>query len=83
MPFRRTERQIAWNVRHLNAPRAWSELGNLGRGAVVAVLDNGANYAHTDLRANLWRNRKRFPTTVWMTTGTDGWTTFTATTSDP
>ncbi len=54
-------RRIAWNVQHLNAPRAWSELGSLGQGAVVAVLDNGANYAHTDLRANLWRNQGEIP----------------------
>lgn len=54
-------KQVAWNVQHLNAPRAWRELGSLGRGAVVAVLDNGANYAHTDLRANLWRNSGEVP----------------------
>ena len=48
-------------MRHLNAPRVWSELGNVGQGAVVAVLDNGANYAHTDLRANLWRNPGEVP----------------------
>jgi subtilisin family serine protease len=59
--FTATGRQIAWNVQHLNAPRAWAELGALGRGAVVAVLDNGANYAHTDLRANLWRNEGEIP----------------------
>ena len=52
---------VAWNVQHLNAPRAWHELGSLGRGAVIAVLDNGANYAHTDLRNNLWRNDGEIP----------------------
>ena len=55
------DKRIAWNVRHLNAPRAWTELGSLGQGAVVAVLDNGANYVHTDLRANLWRNAGEIP----------------------
>ena len=54
-------KSVAWNVRHLNAPRAWRELGSLGRGSVVAVLDNGANYAHTDLRNNLWRNAGEIP----------------------
>ena len=54
-------KRVAWNVRHLNAPRAWGELGALGEGAVVAVLDNGANYAHTDLRSNLWRNAGEVP----------------------
>lgn len=54
-------KRVAWNVRHLDAPRAWTELGSLGQGAVVAVLDNGANYVHTDLRANLWRNAGEIP----------------------
>ncbi len=54
-------KRVAWNVQHLNAPRAWRELGSLGQGAVVAVLDNGANYAHTDLRSNLWRNAGEVP----------------------
>lgn len=60
-PFSVSGKTIAWNVRHLNAPRVWTELGNAGEGAVIAVLDNGANYAHTDLRANLWRNRGEVP----------------------
>lgn len=60
-PFTASGKEVAWNVRHLNAPRVWSELGNVGQGAVVAVLDNGANYAHTDLRHNLWRNAGEIP----------------------
>ena len=60
-PFSRSGKRIAWNVQHLNAPRAWSELGNVGQGAVVAVLDNGANYVHSDLRGNLWRNEGEVP----------------------
>ncbi len=54
-------KRVAWNVAHLNAPRAWRELGATGRGAVIAVLDNGANYAHTDLRSHLWRNAREIP----------------------
>jgi subtilisin family serine protease len=54
-------KQVAWNVAHLNAPRVWAEYGNLGAGAVVAVFDNGANYAHTDLRHHLWRNAREVP----------------------
>ncbi len=60
-PFSPEGKRIAWNVQHLNAPRAWRELGSLGEGAVVAVLDNGANYAHADLRNNLWRNDGEIP----------------------
>lgn len=54
-------KQVAWNVAHLNAPRVWAEFNNAGTGAVIAVLDNGANYAHQDLRANLWRNTGETP----------------------
>ncbi len=60
-PFVATGKRVAWNVAHLNAPRVWSELGNTGAGAVVAVLDNGANYAHQDLRSHLWRNGREVP----------------------
>lgn len=60
-PFHTAGKRIAWNVAHLGAPRVWSELGNVGSGSVVAVLDNGANYAHQDLRANLWRNPREIP----------------------
>jgi len=60
-PFSAAGKRVAWNVAHLNAPRVWNELGNVGRGAVVAVLDNGANYAHQDLRHNLWRNVREVP----------------------
>jgi subtilisin family serine protease len=60
-PFTADGKRVAWNVERLNAPRAWRELGSLGQGAVVAVLDNGANYAHTDLRSNLWRNAGEIP----------------------
>jgi subtilisin family serine protease len=59
--FTLTGKRVAWNVRHLDAPRAWTELGSLGEGAVVAVLDNGVNHVHTDLRANLWRNAGEIP----------------------
>lgn len=60
-PFSLDGRRVAWNVTHLNAPRAWTALGTTGAGAVIAVLDNGANYAHTDLRHHLWRNRGEIP----------------------
>jgi subtilisin family serine protease len=72
-PFSLSGKEVAWNVRHLNAPLVWSELGNVGRGAVVAVLDNGANYAHTDLRGNLWRNEGEVPDNGVDDDG-NGWT---------
>ena len=60
-PFTEQGKSIAWNIRHLNVPAVWREFGNTGQGAVIAVFDNGANYAHTDLRAHLWRNTKEIP----------------------
>jgi subtilisin family serine protease len=59
-PFTSDGKTVAWNVRHLRAPAAWA-LGATGDGAVVAVLDNGAAYAHPDLRHNLWRNARELP----------------------
>ena len=59
-PFTSEGKTVAWNVRHLRAPEAWA-MGATGDGAVVAVLDNGAAYAHPDLRHNLWRNARELP----------------------
>ncbi|MCC6242463.1 MAG: S8 family serine peptidase [Gemmatimonadaceae bacterium] len=59
--FTASGKRVAWNVAHLNAPRVWTELGNTGRGSIIAVLDNGANYAHQDLRSNVWTNRREVP----------------------
>ncbi len=59
--FSVTGKRVAWNVAHLQAPRVWLEFGITGSGAVVAVLDNGANYAHQDLRSHLWRNLREIP----------------------
>jgi subtilisin family serine protease len=35
-------------------PEAWT--ARIGSGAVVAVLDTGIDYRHTDLQANVWQN---------------------------
>ena len=60
-PFSASGKQIGWNIAHLNAPRVWSEFGNTGQGAVIAVFDNGANYLHSDLRQHMWRNSNEVP----------------------
>jgi len=60
-PFSTAGKRIAWNVERLGAPRVWTELGNRGEGAVIGILDGGANYGHPDLRSNVWRNAREIP----------------------
>lgn len=49
----------------LDSDQAWDistgGLTSLGDTIVVAVLDNGANYLHNDLAANIWYNRAEIP----------------------
>ncbi len=61
MPFSLAGKRVPWNIAKLGAPRVWSELGDRGEGVVVGILDGGANYAHADLRHNIWRNKREIP----------------------
>ncbi len=49
-------RKVPWNLEKIGALRAWNELKTTGEGIVIAMLDAGVNYAHEDLRANVWIN---------------------------
>ncbi|MCF7818139.1 MAG: S8 family serine peptidase [Kiritimatiellales bacterium] len=60
-PFATGKRMIPWNLKKIGADRVWSDLEITGEGAVVALLDSGANYAHPDLRNNLWINAGEVP----------------------
>jgi subtilisin family serine protease len=52
---------IGWGVTQVKAPLLWAR-GIDGSGVVVAVIDNGVNYRHTDLAARMWRSPdQRFP----------------------
>lgn len=44
-----------WGLDMINAPEAWSQ-GYTGEGIVVAVLDTGVDYSHSDLDGNIWTN---------------------------
>lgn len=44
-----------WGNDAVNATTAWS-WGFTGNDITVAVIDDGVNISHTDLRANIWRN---------------------------
>jgi subtilisin family serine protease len=54
-------KRVAWYLERINAPRVWNELKVEGRGVLISVLDFGTNYAHTDLRHNVWRNQRETP----------------------
>jgi len=60
-PFSVKEKKVPWNLEMIGAARVWKELGITGEGAVVAMLDTGANYPHEDLRSNIWINRTETP----------------------
>jgi subtilisin family serine protease len=44
-----------WNLNAINAPQVWAR-GYTGSGIVVAVIDTGVDYRHSDLVNNMWVN---------------------------
>ncbi|MFB2897119.1 S8 family peptidase [Aerosakkonemataceae cyanobacterium BLCC-F50] len=47
----------SWNLDAIKAPETWSK-GYTGQGIVVAVVDSGVDYKHSDLDGNIWVNTK-------------------------
>ncbi|NIX58506.1 MAG: S8 family serine peptidase, partial [candidate division Zixibacteria bacterium] len=47
---------ITWNVEKIKAPEVWSQIGLDGSGVIVGVVDQGTDYGHSDLHANIWNN---------------------------
>ncbi|OPX31644.1 MAG: hypothetical protein B1H09_02420 [Gemmatimonadaceae bacterium 4484_173] len=48
-------RGLAWGVAKINADDAWA-LGYEGQGVIVAVIDTGVDYYHSDLGNNMWHD---------------------------
>lgn len=53
-----------WNVIKVHAPEVWN-LGYTGQGIVVAVIDTGVNYNHTDIVNNMWDGGDEYPNHGW------------------
>lgn len=49
------EKSTTWNINHLLAEEVW-QMGYTGQNIVVAVLDTGVNYEHSDLQGNMWEH---------------------------
>ncbi len=57
-------RENAWNVTKVNADDVWNYNGTMGftgDGIVVAVIDTGVNYNHTDIENNMWDGGEEYP----------------------
>ncbi len=54
-----TGRALAWGVEKIGADEAWDD-GYNGSGVIVAVLDTGCDYLHTDLVNVMWHNDDNF-----------------------
>ena len=49
-----------WGLDAIKAPETWSK-GYTGQGIVVAIVDTGVDYKHSDLDGNIWVNPKEIP----------------------
>jgi len=49
------DKAITWSVTQINADDVWA-LGYNGSGVIVAVIDTGTDYNHTDLSSNMWHD---------------------------
>ncbi len=48
--------EIECGVDLMQAPRVWNELGNTGEGAVIAMIDSGTCWRHSDIENQIWVN---------------------------
>ena len=61
-PFapRSHQSDTAWGVQWIGADDVW-ELGYRGQGVLVAIIDTGIWYYHSDLSGNMWTNLGEIP----------------------
>jgi len=52
--------ELAWGIPWIGADQVWA-LGYDGSGIVVAMIDSGTDYTHSDLAGRLWYNRDEIP----------------------
>ncbi len=62
LPLDRATNQ--WNVTKVNADDVWS-MGYTGSGVIVAVIDTGVKYTHTDIANNMWDGGTAYPHHGW------------------
>lgn len=48
-----------WGLKKINAVEAWTK--TQGEGVIVAVVDTGLDYNHTDIQGNIWVNNREVP----------------------
>ena len=48
--------EIECGVSLTRAPEVWDDLGNTGEGAVIAVIDSGVCWSHSDIENQIWVN---------------------------
>jgi|GEM_PF-1001003 len=51
----------AWGVLWIGADEVWQELGLQGQGVLVAMVDTGVDYNHSDLENRMWHNPGEIP----------------------
>ncbi len=51
---------LDYGINQINAPEVWAK-GYTGDGVIVAVIDDGVDYRHFDLDANIWENDSEKP----------------------
>ena len=63
-PVQSPARGNTWNIEKVNANDVWTYYGTsgyTGNGVIIAVIDTGVNYNHTDIANNMWNGGSSYP----------------------